>query len=97
MRKPTRSTGLGLGLSFVSWIVEVHDGRIDVASTVGEGTRFRILLPRDGDAPHTAPAAETGAGALHWKFPMSLEIRESMREGSGHSFAEGPPDGRRGE
>jgi heavy metal sensor kinase len=57
--------GLGLGLSFVSWIVEAHGGRIDVASTVGEGTRFLILLPRDGDAPHTAPAAETGAGALH--------------------------------
>jgi heavy metal sensor kinase len=37
--------GLGLGLSFVAWIVEVHGGRIDVASTEGEGTRFTILLP----------------------------------------------------
>jgi heavy metal sensor kinase len=57
--------GLGLGLSFVSWIVEAHGGRIEVASTVGEGTRFLILLPRDTDAPHAAPA-EAGAGAgLH--------------------------------
>lgn len=48
--------GLGLGLSFVSWIVEAHGGRIDVASTVGEGTRFRILLPRDSEAPRTAEA-----------------------------------------
>jgi heavy metal sensor kinase len=54
--------GLGLGLSFVSWIVEAHGGRIDVASTVGQGTRFLILLPRDTDTPHVAPA-ETGAGA----------------------------------
>jgi len=37
--------GLGLGLSFVAWIVEVHGGRIDVASTEGEGTRFTVLLP----------------------------------------------------
>lgn len=37
--------GLGLGLSFVAWIVEVHGGRIDVASTDGEGTRFTVLLP----------------------------------------------------
>ncbi len=56
--------GLGLGLSFVSWIVEAHGGRIDVASTVGEGTRFRILLPRNIETPHTAPA-ETAAAPLH--------------------------------
>jgi heavy metal sensor kinase len=37
--------GLGLGLSFVAWIVDVHGGRIEVTSTVGEGTRFTVLLP----------------------------------------------------
>ncbi|HEY4364174.1 MAG TPA: ATP-binding protein [Bryobacteraceae bacterium] len=56
--------GLGLGLSFVSWIVEAHGGRIDVASTVGEGTRFRILLPRNVETPHPNPA-ETAAAPLH--------------------------------
>src|SRR5579862_2846864 len=46
VRNPETSNilGLGLGLSFVSWIVQVHEGRIEVASTVGEGSRFRILL-----------------------------------------------------
>ena len=49
-------SGLGLGLSFVSWIVQAHEGRIDVASTVGEGTRFRILLPRDSEPSQQATA-----------------------------------------
>jgi heavy metal sensor kinase len=49
--------GLGLGLSFVAWIVEVHGGRIDVASTEGEGTRFTVLLPLTGQ-PVEAPPLE---------------------------------------
>jgi heavy metal sensor kinase len=47
--------GLGLGLSFVAWIVEAHGGRIDVASNDGEGTRFTVLLPSGPDAPEPAP------------------------------------------
>jgi heavy metal sensor kinase len=50
--------GLGLGLSFVAWIVEVHGGRIDVASTEGEGTRFTIVLPaavQSADVPAQEP------------------------------------------
>jgi heavy metal sensor kinase len=37
--------GLGLGLSFVSWIVKAHGGSIDVTSRVGEGTCFITKLP----------------------------------------------------
>ena len=38
--------GLGLGLSFVAWIVKAHGGQIDVTSTVGAGTRFRSACRR---------------------------------------------------
>ena len=37
--------GSGLGLSVAQKIVEEHNGRIEVASTVGEGTTFMIFLP----------------------------------------------------
>lgn len=37
--------GLGVGLSVVQRIVELHYGRIAVESTVGHGTRFLITLP----------------------------------------------------
>ena len=57
VRNPETNTvpGLGLGLSFVAWIVEVHGGRIDVASTPGEGSRFTVLLPFDAAAESPAP------------------------------------------
>jgi heavy metal sensor kinase len=40
--------GLGLGLSFVAWIVKAHEGKIQVESSVGHGTRFTIRLPAPG-------------------------------------------------
>lgn len=40
-----RLGGSGLGLSIVKKIVEMHQGRIEVASTPGEGTVFTVVLP----------------------------------------------------
>jgi signal transduction histidine kinase len=48
--------GLGLGLSFVAWIVDAHGGKIDVTSTPGEGTVFTVRLPADSAAVKSAPA-----------------------------------------
>ena len=41
----TKAQGSGLGLAIVRKIIDAHDGRIDVASTAGEGTRFTVTLP----------------------------------------------------
>lgn len=41
----SKSTGTGLGLSIVHKIIEAHGGKIDVDSTLGRGTTFKIQLP----------------------------------------------------
>jgi signal transduction histidine kinase len=40
--------GLGLGLSFVAWIVKAHGGTVDVQSEAGKGTTFVVKLPLSG-------------------------------------------------
>ncbi|MGE0449534.1 MAG: nitrogen regulation protein NR(II) [Vicinamibacterales bacterium] len=41
----TKTTGSGLGLPIVRKIVDAHDGRLDLSSESGRGTRFRVTLP----------------------------------------------------
>jgi len=42
-KEPGKGSGLGLATAF--GIVAQHGGRIDVASTVGQGTTFEVVLP----------------------------------------------------
>lgn len=37
--------GSGLGLSIVKWIIDAHDGKINIESAVEKGTRFVVTLP----------------------------------------------------
>lgn len=41
----TRRPGSGLGLAICKKIVEMHGGRIDATSTIGQGSSFRVCLP----------------------------------------------------
>jgi signal transduction histidine kinase len=41
----TKKRGTGLGLSIVRQIIDLHGGSIDVESSEGKGTKFRIEIP----------------------------------------------------
>src|SRR6202167_472165 len=56
----TKKTGVGLGLSIVSKIVDDHRGSIQLKSEAGHGALFRVFLPAAGGAPGAAADA-TGA------------------------------------
>jgi signal transduction histidine kinase len=42
----TKDKGSGIGLSMVYRIVQLHDGEVEVQSTPGSGTRFRLVFPQ---------------------------------------------------
>lgn len=41
-----KSGGFGLGLAIAKEIIDIHEGKVTVESKVGEGTVFRITLPK---------------------------------------------------
>jgi signal transduction histidine kinase/HAMP domain-containing protein len=47
----TRAGGSGIGLSMVFRTIQLHDGQVEVQSTPGIGTTFRILLPQATSGP----------------------------------------------
>jgi signal transduction histidine kinase len=51
--------GSGLGLAVVRQLVELHRGNVEVASSAGVGTRFRVWLPA---APPNGRVDHDGAG-----------------------------------
>lgn len=44
-QRPDTESGMGMGLAVVKELVELHNGRVWVESTPGEGSVFHVLLP----------------------------------------------------
>jgi two-component system, cell cycle sensor histidine kinase DivJ len=47
--------GAGLGLSVVKGLARLHGGRLEIVSTLGEGTTVRIILPLEGGSESVEP------------------------------------------
>jgi CheY-like chemotaxis protein len=84
-KRPGRGTGLGMAM--VYGFVKQSGGAIDVASTLGEGTRVSLWLPAS-DAP-LAPEAEEAPGApVHTGLALLVDddtevrsvVRRQLRE-----------------
>jgi two-component system, sensor histidine kinase len=99
---PRRQGGLGLGLSVVRQLVELHGGSASVASRgPGLGSTFTVTLPLEEDAPMRPEAttveldgtsdpvlAHTAAIVSH---PSAGEIAAILEASGGHAVAVGSP------
>ena len=61
----TKAQGSGLGLAIVRKIVDAHEGRIDMTSADGRGTRFRVTLPVEPHKTRSRPSGQA-AGIETW-------------------------------
>jgi PAS domain S-box-containing protein len=89
-----RAGGLGIGLTLVRRLVELHGGRVDAASPgQGRGSVFTVRLPASVDAPQApGPSVEAPAAAQRQRILIvedNADNREMMRillESSGHEI-----------
>ena len=75
------SDGLGLGLSIVRRLSVLLDHPVSLASRLGQGTRFRILLPtvvasRSVQGPTSGPPSQTTEPALHALRSLHVAVIE---------------------
>lgn len=89
---PLGRAGSGLGLAIVAAIVEDKNGSVEVASVVGEGTRFTIRYPAFPtgrrsedvafyDPPDTVQGASVKERSAHRAARMSAEASRVMMAG----------------
>jgi signal transduction histidine kinase/HAMP domain-containing protein len=66
----TDGAGTGLGLAIVQSLVELHDGRIDLETEPGRGSRFTVLIPQ---APPLAGVEERPRDALRGRRVLVID------------------------
>jgi len=47
-----KTKGTGLGLSIAKWIIDQHNGSVEVETAPGEGTTFTVWIPEWREEPH---------------------------------------------
>ncbi len=85
------SEGSGLGLASIQGNVERHNGKLTIESTEGEGTIFRICLPREQHSAESVRTPETNHIPQELKVLIAedekpqRELLKKMLETDGHT------------
>lgn len=70
--------GTGLGLHLSKYLVELHHGKLTVSSKDGKGTRFDVLIPRNGD--HLSPQEKVSENDIPANSEEKIKIKTSKTD-----------------
>jgi cell cycle sensor histidine kinase DivJ len=73
--------GSGLGLSLVKALAEMHDGKMDIDSTLGEGTTVSVSMPVIAAASGDGDAGETLE--VHSRIQRAQEAGQALASSAG--------------
>jgi two-component system, cell cycle sensor histidine kinase DivJ len=73
-----RHDGTGLGLSIVKGLVRLHDGEVDIASRLGNGTRVTVTLPLDASRRSVQPVKLVTDRAK--EFPAVADVKTQVKK-----------------
>ncbi len=77
----TKFTGRGLGMSAILGILKAHNGTLQVASTQGVGTTFKVYIPITGayEQVETSPPTKVAAPVLPNATVLLVEDEDTLR------------------
>ncbi|WP_239152432.1 ATP-binding response regulator [Virgisporangium aurantiacum] len=85
----SRAAGTGLGLALTRRLAEAQQGRVELWSEVGQGSRFTLVLPAaTAPAPHApsaeAPATDHGGVLVIEDDPAAVSLLRTYLTGAGY-------------
>jgi len=86
--------GSGIGLALVKDLVALHGGSIDAESQVGEGSTFRVRIPRGHQhlpQEHVVTAARAPSPTALWAAPFVEEAMRWLPEPFQRASTDAPP------
>jgi two-component system CheB/CheR fusion protein len=73
--------GLGIGLTLVRSLVEMHDGAVSASSTLGEGSIFTVRLPLGAEQPEHLAAPARAAAETRSRRILIVEDNADVAQG----------------
>ena len=87
----TKARGTGLGLAVVRKVMDRHNGKVDVETSLGKGTAFKLFLPLATKSPQAPPSEGRQSASIPRLHPSAPPPPPPGPRGPGAQTNQGVP------